>query len=189
LVAAPPPAPGTTVTDADAFSVATVGCCGTAGVKSGVAGSEATDEPLVPDPLVAVAVNVYGALFVRPVTVHEPAAPVTVQVFNSGDDVTVYDVGVAPDPAATVTVASPSAAVTVGFAGASGIGAAVVHDTDLTAPPPVNGVEIGVTIRVCKPTVPALSVYGEEQANAGSVSSLQVTATSSKVGVISRFDV
>jgi hypothetical protein len=121
LVAAPPPAPGTTVTDADALSVATVGCCGTAGVKSGMAGSEATDDPLVPDPVVAVAVNVYARLFVRPVTVHEPAAPVTVQVFNSGDDVTVYDVGVAPDPAATVTVASPSAGATVGFSGAAGI--------------------------------------------------------------------
>jgi hypothetical protein len=47
-------------------------------------------EPLeVPVALVAVAENVYAEPLVRPVTVHEPAAPVTVQVFPPGDAVTV----------------------------------------------------------------------------------------------------
>ena len=47
-------------------------------------------EPLdVPPALAAVAEKVYAVPLLRPVIVHEPAAPVTVQVFPPGDAVTV----------------------------------------------------------------------------------------------------
>ena len=57
---------------------------GATGVASGVTellADEALDVPPVPPlRLLAVAVNVYEVPLVRPVTVHEPLAPATVQV-------------------------------------------------------------------------------------------------------------
>ena len=57
---------------------------GATGVSVGVAEVEAPDAedvpPVAPDVLMAVAVNVYATSFVNPVTIHEPLAPVTVQV-------------------------------------------------------------------------------------------------------------
>ena len=58
---------------------------------------------------------------VNPVTVQDPLAPVTVQVAPPGDAVTVYEVGVPPDGAATVTVTSVFPATVVGAAGVPGI--------------------------------------------------------------------
>ena len=88
----------------------------------------------------AVAVNVYAVPFVRPVTGHDPEAPVTVHVppETAGDAVTVYEVGAPPRvpsvavPAATVTVTLESPATTVGLAG---VPAAV---TTVTAVDPVE---------------------------------------------------
>jgi hypothetical protein len=55
--------------------------------------------------LVAVALKVYEVPLERPATAHDPDAPVTVQVAPPGEAVTLYEVGVPPDPAETVTVA------------------------------------------------------------------------------------
>jgi hypothetical protein len=58
---------------------------GATGVSVGVAEAEAADAedvpPVEPEVLIAVAVNVYATSFVNPVTIQEPLAPVTVQVF------------------------------------------------------------------------------------------------------------
>jgi hypothetical protein len=55
--------------------------------------------------------------------VHEPDAPVTVQVAPPGEAVTVYEVGVPPDPgAATVTDACPLPATALGAPGVPGAG-------------------------------------------------------------------
>jgi hypothetical protein len=68
----------------------------------------------VPAPFVAVDVKVYDVPFVRPVTVHEPDAPVTVHCALPGFEVTVYEVGVPPEVGATtVTVAELSPATAV----------------------------------------------------------------------------
>jgi len=58
---------------------------------------------------------------VRPGTRQDPAAPVTAQVAPPGEAVTVYEVGVPPDPAATVTVADPLCFTAVGVSGGPGI--------------------------------------------------------------------
>ena len=47
-----------------------------------------TDDPEVPPPLVAVALNVYDVPFVKPDTVQLPEEPVTVHVKDPGVDVT-----------------------------------------------------------------------------------------------------
>ena len=87
---APPVAPGTTATDA-------------------------TDALEVLATFVAVEVKVYDVPFVRPVTVHEPEAPVTVHCALPGVAVTVYEVGVPPEVgAATVTSAELSPATAEG---------------------------------------------------------------------------
>jgi hypothetical protein len=58
---------------------------GATGVSVGVAEAEAAEAddvpPVAPDVLMAVAVNVYATSLVNPVTIQEPLAPVTVQVF------------------------------------------------------------------------------------------------------------
>jgi hypothetical protein len=78
-------------------------------------------DPLdVPAVLVAVAENVYARPLVRPVTVHDVAGLVTVQVRLPGNAVTVYDAGAPPVPALTVTVAEPSPATAVGVGGVPG---------------------------------------------------------------------
>ena len=61
------------------------GISGATGVSVGVAEAEAAEAddvpPVAPDVLMAVAVNVYATSLVNPVTIQEPLAPVTVQVF------------------------------------------------------------------------------------------------------------
>ena len=77
---------------------------------------------LSPD-LIATVVNVYAVPAVSPLMVHEPDAPVTVQVAPPGVAVTTYDVGVRPlVGGATVTVALSLPATTVGVPGAFGSG-------------------------------------------------------------------
>ena len=78
------------------------------------------DDPDVPPPFVAVALNVYDVPFVKPDTVHEPEEPVTVHVKEPGVDVTTYDAGVPPEPAATVTTADETPATAVGAGGVPG---------------------------------------------------------------------
>ena len=58
--------------------------------------------------------------YVKPVTVHEPEEPVTVHVKEPGVDVTTYDAGVPPEPAATVTTADETPATAVGAGGVPG---------------------------------------------------------------------
>ncbi len=86
-----------------------VGALGTPGAwvaAVGVTEFDAPDAPEVPAAFVAVEVKVYAVLLVKPVTVHEVTGTVTVQVPPPGDAVTVYEVGVPPEPGALmVTVA------------------------------------------------------------------------------------
>ena len=107
----------------DASPTTTVGTAGTFGFAIGVTDADAADAAEVPPAFVAVAVNVYAVPLVRPVTTHDPDAPVIVQVAPPGDAVTVCDVAAAPDSATdtdTRTDASPitplGAAGTFGFA-------------------------------------------------------------------------
>ena len=86
----------------------------------GLTGLEEPDPLDVPVALVAVAEKVYARPLVRPLTVHEVAGLVTVQVRLPGNAVTVYDAGAPPVPAATVTVADPSPATAVGTGGVPG---------------------------------------------------------------------
>ena len=69
-----------TVTDVGLATVAVpiVGAPDT--VTTGVTELDAVDELDVPAEFVAVVVNVYAVPFVKPVTTHDPDAPVTVQV-------------------------------------------------------------------------------------------------------------
>jgi hypothetical protein len=55
----------------------------------GVTAADPPEDPELPAALVAVAENVYAVPLLRPVIVHDPAAPVTVQVLPPGDAVTV----------------------------------------------------------------------------------------------------
>jgi hypothetical protein len=89
----------------------------------------------VPAALVAVAEKVYGVPLVRPVTVHEVAGLVTVQVKLPGVDVTVYEAGAPPTPAATVTVDEPSPATAVGAGGVPGTATGL---TELDAADPLD---------------------------------------------------
>ena len=57
-----------------------VGVAGVPGTGTGVTELDALEALDVPAEFVAVVVNVYAMLFVKPVTTHEPDAPVTVQV-------------------------------------------------------------------------------------------------------------
>ncbi len=72
---------------------------------AGVTAEDDAEAAEVPAALVAVALKVYEVPLVRPATAHDPDAPVTVQVPPPGEAVTLYEVGVPPDPAETVTVA------------------------------------------------------------------------------------
>ena len=74
----------------------------------------------MPPPFVAVVVNVYDVPFVKPDTVQLPEAPVTVHVNEPGVEVTRYDAGVPPVPAATVTTAEETPASAVGVLGVPG---------------------------------------------------------------------
>jgi hypothetical protein len=57
--------------------------------ETGLIEPEAAEPVDVPTALVATEEKVYATPLVRPVIVHEPDAPVTVQVFPPGDAVTV----------------------------------------------------------------------------------------------------
>ncbi len=119
-VGIPPVAAAVTVTEALVSPAVAEGACGASGADVGagppdvgVTDVEATELVLVPPPFVAVAVNVYAVLLVRPVTVHVPVGGVpesefAVQVRPSGLEVTVKEVGVPPVPLA-VTVTSTAA--------------------------------------------------------------------------------
>ena len=116
-----PPEPAATVTTADASLISAVGARGVPGTAGcGVTGSDAEEAADVPPPFVAVALNVYDVPFVKPVTVQLPEAPVTVHVKEPGVDVTRYDAGVPPVPAATVTTAEETPASAVGVLGVPG---------------------------------------------------------------------
>ena len=70
-----------------------------------------------------MALNVYSVPLARPVMLHLPAAPVTVQVLLlSCTAATVYEVGTlpGPEPLATVIVACASPPTAVGVAGTDG---------------------------------------------------------------------
>ena len=94
VVIAEPPldagAVNATVTDVDPDAV-TVPIVGAPGTPSGVTDADAPDAPEVSRAFVAVAVNVYGVPFARPVTGHDPDSPETVHVppDTAGDAVTV----------------------------------------------------------------------------------------------------
>ena len=95
VIVAPPLDPGAvhaTVTDVALATVA-VPIVGAPGTVADVTELDAVDKPDVPAEFVAVVVNVYGVPFVKPVTTHEPDAPVTVQVLvtpeTCGDALTV----------------------------------------------------------------------------------------------------
>ena len=81
VIVAPPLDPGAvqaTVTDVvPAFVVVPI--VGAPGTVAGVTEADATDKLDVPAELVAVVLKKYAVLFVKPVTTHEPEAPVTVQ--------------------------------------------------------------------------------------------------------------
>jgi hypothetical protein len=78
------------VTVADvALAITAVGVGGVPGAAIGLTEPDAADAEEVPEALVAVAENVYGVPVVRPVTVHEVAGLVTVQVKLPGVEVTV----------------------------------------------------------------------------------------------------
>jgi hypothetical protein len=94
---------------------------------SGLTEPDAPEEPDVPAALVAVAEKVYAVPLVRPVTVHEVAGLVTVQVKLPGVDVTVYEAGAPPVPAATDTVADPSPATAVGAGGVPGAATGLIE--------------------------------------------------------------
>ena len=97
-------------------------------VLLGVALEDAVEALEVPAPLVAVDENLYAVLLVKPVIVHEPEPPVTVQVLAgskaaplSFKAVTVYEAGVPPLlGATTVTVTCESPATAVGVPGVPG---------------------------------------------------------------------
>lgn len=121
-MAGAPPVPALTVTVADvALAITAVGVSGVPGAAIGLTEPDAAEAAEVPEVFVAVALKVYGVPVVRPVTVHEVAGLVTVQVRLSGVEVTVYEAGAPPAPALTVTVADVAPATTaVGVGGVPG---------------------------------------------------------------------
>ena len=129
--AAGPPLPGETVTTAWPFPAVALGAPGVPGGATGVTEVDAVDEDDVAVALVAVEVNVYAVLLVRPVIVQEPPGPVTVQVAPPGEEVTVYDAGAPPEEGAlTVTVAWPLPGVADGVPGVPGAASDAVGVTE-----------------------------------------------------------
>ncbi len=108
---------------------------------------DAADALEVPKVFVAVAVNVYEVPFVRLVTVQLVAGDVTVHVLVlSSTVVTVYDAGVPPEPAVTVTVAEPLPATALGVPGTPGVPGATEVDEleELEVPDPLVAVAVKV---------------------------------------------
>ena len=144
-----PPEPAATATTADASLISAVGARGVPGTAGcGVTGSDAEEAADVPPPFVAVALNVYDVPYVKPVTVHSPDEPVTVHVREPGVEVTRYDVGVPPEPAATATTADASLISAVGAGGVPGTAGCGVTGSDAEeaadVPPPFVAVALNV---------------------------------------------
>ena len=81
MIVAPPFDAGVvqaTVTDV-ALAIVAVPIVGASGTVTGVTEVDAVDKLDVPAEFVAVVLKKYGVPFVKPVTAHEPDAPVTVQ--------------------------------------------------------------------------------------------------------------
>ena len=78
-----------TVTEVFVMTGVTFTASNTLTAETGLIEPDAPEPDDVPTALVATEEKVYVTPFVRPVIVHEPAAPVTVQVFPPGDAVTV----------------------------------------------------------------------------------------------------
>ena len=98
--------------------------------------------------------------FVRPVTVHEVAGLVTVQLRLLGVEVTVYEAGAPPVPAATVTVAEPSPATAVGAGGAPGAVIVGLTETDEADAPDVPVALVAVAEKVyARPLVRPVTVH------------------------------
>jgi hypothetical protein len=95
-----------------------------------------------------VTLKVYDVPFVKPDTVQLPEAPVTVHVNDPGVEVTRYDAGVPPLPAATVTTADETPASAVGVRGVPGIVGCGVTAFDATdaaeVPPPLVALALNV---------------------------------------------
>ena len=90
------------------------------GVAEGDTAALAGEAADVPPLLIALAVNVYEVPLTRFVTTQEPEAPVIVQLLADGDEVTMKEVAVPVESAATVTFTSLLPATTVGADGATG---------------------------------------------------------------------
>jgi hypothetical protein len=137
---------------------------------------EAVDALEVPAPLVAVDENLYAVLLDKPVIMHEPEAPVTVQVLSgsravplSFNAVTVYVEGVPPLlGATTVTVTCESPATAVGVPGVPGADSeicAVTADVPTSDCATLFTVLVPVTtVRKYFPASPAPAVYVAEVA-------------------------
>ena len=81
MIVAPPLDAGAvhaTVTDV-VLAIVAVPIVGAPGTVAGLTELDAADKPDVPTELVAVVLKKYAVPFVKPVTTHEPDAPVTVQ--------------------------------------------------------------------------------------------------------------
>jgi len=78
-----------TVTEVFVITGVTFTASNTLTAEAGLIEPDAAEPVDVPTALVATEEKVYATPLVRPVIVHEPDAPVTVQVFPPGDAVTV----------------------------------------------------------------------------------------------------
>ena len=91
------------------------------GIASGTTAADATEEEDKPLVFMLCVVKVYEVPFVKFETVHEPEAPVTVQVSPPGDAVIKYEVTVPRgDGGLTVTIAPRLMATAVGCLGVLG---------------------------------------------------------------------
>ena len=115
---------------------------------TGVTALEDADDEDVPPAFDAVALNVYDVPYVKPVTVQSPDEPTTVHVREPGVEVTRYEVGVPPEPAATVTTADASLISAVGAGGVPGTAGCGVTESDAAeaaeVPPPFVAVALNV---------------------------------------------
>jgi len=144
-----PPEPAATVTTADATPASAVGARGAPGIVGwGVTAFDAADDADVPPPFVAVVLNVYDVPFVNPVTVQLPEDALTVQVKEPGVDVTRYEAGVPPEPAATVTTADATPPTAVGAGGVPGTTGWGVTAFDALEAPDVPPPFVAVTVNV-----------------------------------------
>ncbi len=132
----------------DASPATTLGTAGTFGFAIGVTDADAADAAEVPPAFVAVAVNVYAVPFVRPVTTHDPDAPVIVHVAPPGDAVTRCDVAAVPDSAADTDTRTDASPITpVGAAGTFGF-AMGVTDADAADAADVPPAFVAVAVNV-----------------------------------------